>query len=114
MVSANTAEKVADKVTGQPGSADDVVKQINDIRAEIAQLNKLVGNIGSNAADNIKAQAKEKLSQLSDLTEEELRVLRAKADLAGEKFVSGVRKQPLAAVGIAAGVGFVLALMLRK
>jgi ElaB/YqjD/DUF883 family membrane-anchored ribosome-binding protein len=114
MVSANTAEKVADKVTGQPGSAEDVVKQINDIRAEIAQLNKLVGNIGSNAADTIKAQAKEKLSQLSDLTEEELKLLRAKADLAGEKLVSGVRKQPLAAVGIAAGVGFVLALMLRK
>lgn len=114
MVSANTAEKVADKVTGQPGSAEDVVSQINDIRAEIAQLNKLVGSIGANAADNIKAQAKEKFSQLSDLTEEELKLLRAKADLAGEKFVSGVRKQPLAAVGIAAGVGFVLALMLRK
>ena len=114
MVSANTAEKAADKVTGQPGSAEDVVKQINDIRAEIAQLNKLVGNIGSASADNIKAQAKEKLSQLSDLTEEELRMLRAKADLAGEKFVSGVRQQPLAAVGIAAGMGFLIALMLRK
>ena len=114
MVSANTAEKVADKVTGQPGSADDVVNQINDIRAEIAQLSKLVGNIGSNTADNLKAQAREKFSQLSDLTEEELKLLRAKADLAGEKFVSGVRSQPLAAVGIAAGIGFVLALMLRK
>lgn len=114
MVSANTAEKVADKVTGQPGSADDVVKQINEIRAEIAQLNKLVGSLGSATADNIKTQAKEKLSQLSDLTEEELKLLRAKADLAGEKFVTGVRKQPVAAVGIAAGVGFILALMLRK
>ncbi len=114
MVSANTAEKVADKVTGQPGATEDVVKQINDIRAEIAQLNKLIGNIGSGTADNIKAQAKEKLSQLSDITEEELKMLRAKADLAGEKFVTGVRKQPLAAVGIAAGVGFVLALMMRK
>jgi len=111
MVSANTAEKVADKVTG---SADDVVKQINDIRAEIAQLNKMVGKIGSESADTITTQAKEKLSQLSDLTEEELRMLREKADMAGEKFVTGVRSQPLAAVGIAAGVGFLLALLVRK
>lgn len=114
MVSANAAEKAADKITGQPGSAEDVVKQINDIRAEIAQLNKLIGKIGSTSADNIKAQAKEKFSQLSDMTEEEVRMLREKADLAGEKFVSGVRSQPLAAVGIAAGIGFLLALTIRK
>lgn len=114
MVSANTAEKVADKVTGQPGSAEDVVKQINDIRAEIAQLNKLVGKIGGASADNLKTQAKEQLNRLSDLTEEELRMLREKAGMAGEKFVSGVRSQPLAAVGIAAGVGFLIALMIRK
>ncbi len=113
MVSANTAEKLADKVAGS-GAAEDVVKQINDIRAEITRLNKLIGDVGSVSAANIKAQAKEKLSQLSDLTDEELKMLRAKAELAGETFVTGVRKQPLAAVGIAAGVGFLLALMLRK
>lgn len=114
MVSANTAEKAADKIAGQPGAVEDLIKQINDIRAEIADLSKVVGDVGSASASNIKAQAKEKLSRLSDLTEEEIRMLREKADVAGEKFVSGVRNQPLAAVGIAAGIGFVLALMLRK
>lgn len=103
MASSNT-EKVA----------DDLAKQIDEIRDQINEIKKIVGSAGASSAAQIKAQAKEKLSQFSDITEEELRVLREKADDAGERIISGVRQQPLAAVGIAAGVGFLLALMLRN
>lgn len=95
-------------------TADDLVKQIDEIRAEIAKLNKLVGEIGSASASTLKGQAKETFEQLSDLTEEELRALRRRADLAGQKFTDCVREQPVAAVGAAVGLGFLAALLLRK
>lgn len=99
--------------TGSPG-ADDLLKQINEIRAEMTKLSKLVGDIGEASATTLKGQAKERIDRLSEATEEELRALRERADLAGQKLTESVREQPLAAVGIAAGVGFLIALLMRK
>lgn len=95
-------------------ATDDLLKQIGDIRAEIAKLNKIVGDFGNSSAATLKSQAKDKMDRLSELTEEELRALRERADVAGQKLTETVREQPLAAVGVAAGIGFLIALLMRN
>lgn len=95
-------------------TADDLLKQINDIRADIAKLTKLVGDVGEASTAGLRSQAKERIDRLSEFTEEELAALRERAGVAGQKFTETVREQPLAAVGIAVGLGFLAALLMRK
>lgn len=105
---------MANATTNGSPALDDVVKQVDEIRTEIAKLNKMLGAAGGTAADDLKSRAKEKLDRLSDLTDEELQALRERADLAGRQFADTVRRQPVAAVGVAAAAGFLAALLLRK
>jgi ElaB/YqjD/DUF883 family membrane-anchored ribosome-binding protein len=105
---------MANASTAESAGTDDLIKQINEIRADIAKLNKVIGNLGESSAADLKGQAKERMNRLSEATEDELRALRERADVAGRKLTESVREQPFAAVGIAAGVGFLIALLMRK
>lgn len=103
-----------DANTGDYASATDVEKQLAQLSADIAALTKVVASFGSGKLDEASQQAKmfaEDLSQRSSAAASDIkdRLAAAESDLEGR-----IRRNPLASVGIAAGVGFFLALLSRR
>lgn len=95
-------------------TATDVEKQLAQLSADIAALTKIVASFGSGKLDEASQQAKtiaEEISQRSSAAASDIkeRLAAAESDLEGQ-----IRRYPLASVGIAAGVGFFLALLSRR
>lgn len=92
-------------------SADDVRNQIAALQADVAQLTKTVGDYGRARGDEAKAAATKKAEELRlradhlrHEAETQLKTGYAQAETA-------VRDNPAAAVGIAAGLGFLVGLL---
>lgn len=108
---AATAPLVKDTDTNDYASSTDVENQLEKLSAEIAALTKIVASFGTGKLDEAQQQAKsvaDEISQRSAAAAADIkdRFMAAESDLEGQ-----IRKYPLAAVGIAAGIGFIAALL---
>ncbi|HBF31217.1 hypothetical protein [Rhizobium sp.] len=95
-------------------SATDVEKQLEKLSADIAALTKVVASFGSGKLDEASQQAKtfaDDISQRSSAAASDIkdRLAAVESDLEGQ-----IRRYPLASVGIAAGLGFIAALLSRR
>lgn len=118
MASTAKANGSGSKTTGSSASAsagevttDDIRAQIAALQSDVAELTRTVGDYGRSRGDEAKAAAARKAEELkarADMVrhdaETQLRSGYAQAETA-------VRDNPAAAVGLAAGVGFVLGLL---
>ncbi|MGE0233183.1 MAG: YqjD family protein [Flavobacteriaceae bacterium] len=95
------------------GSAD-IEAQLGQVRDDIAMLAKSIAALGANKKTALKADAQRRLDNLGTASEEVLHSLNRQIG-AIEKEISGqVRDRPLTTLGIAAGVGFLLAMVMRR
>ncbi|MBB4952228.1 ElaB/YqjD/DUF883 family membrane-anchored ribosome-binding protein [Agrobacterium vitis] len=109
MAATTPLAKDADK--NDYASSADVEKQLEKLSADIAALTKVIASFGTGKLDEAQQQAKsvaEDISQRSSAAATDIkdRLLAAESDLEGQ-----IRRYPLAAVGIAAGFGFIAALL---
>lgn len=89
-------------------------QRIDDLKDEIASLSKTLSALGGQKVDDYRDTV-EKLA--SDAMAASLRAFdtaRTEAASLEEGFERQVREHPLRAIGIAAGVGFLFALMTRR
>lgn len=98
-----TAESVQNNEKGTSATAADVEEQFEKLRRDIAALTRTLGEFGSRkvdeAADRTAALAADARNRLKSVEGD---------------FEDRIRANPLAAVGIAAGVGFLVALIARR
>jgi len=92
-------------------SADDVRDQIAALQADMAQLTKTVGDYGKSRGEEARAVANAKAAELRTRADEARTAAEAQLKSGYAQAETAVRDNPAAAVGIAAGVGFVLGLL---
>ncbi|WP_114390808.1 DUF883 family protein [Notoacmeibacter marinus] len=95
----STTKKPADA----PATTGDVEKEIAQLRADVASLTETLKSVGAATARDLQGRAYGKRDEISD----QLRVKE-------EEIKERVRENPLQALGIAAGVGFLVGVIWRS
>jgi len=107
--------------TATPGKSANEAKDIADLEADIKQLKadlekllKQMQQTGEQGYGTARRAAALGADQLKAQGEAKLEELRAGAVAIEEQVLASVREKPLTSLGIAAGVGFLLALIARR
>lgn len=95
----------------EPGSIED---DIAELRAEVAALAKQIGALGEKSVNTARRAAAEGVEQLRSQGEAKFAELREKTDDIEAQVTATVREKPITSLAIAAGVGFLFALIARR
>lgn len=110
---ATTAEK-----TTKPGNGSRTPQalesEISQLKADIAKLTKQLQATGEHSFSTARRAAAESVGQLRAQGEAAIDRVRSGADDIESQLTASIREKPLTALGIAVGVGFVLAWMMRR
>lgn len=110
---------------GSDVAIGDIEAQLAQLTAELGALSRSVANFGADSAAAAGDQAGQMKQQIAERARAMGEALAARSEAAGtaarERFLSAegrvedqVRAHPLAALGIAAGLGFVAALLAKR
>lgn len=95
-------------------AGQDLQEQLRSLRADVAELTTTLGRFSRAQAESLRDQAQEGLRAARTEAEEQLA---AAGDFAGRKYVETedyIRANPATAIGIAAGVGFLVGLVMSR
>ena len=114
-----TAEpKPLDRANGPtprtPEAIDQLVADLDKMRAEIVTLSNAVAKVGGKAAGNVRQHAEELTGDVAAAYKAGLGDLGDELTRLESSASRAIRDKPLQAVGIAAGIGFLLALFSRR
>jgi ElaB/YqjD/DUF883 family membrane-anchored ribosome-binding protein len=114
---AQTPKGVAgnERVAGNNGgTAEDLAADIEQLKADIAKLAKQLQETGQHSYGAARHAASEGIEQLRAQGEAAYERLRANAGDMERQLTDAVREKPVTALAIAAGIGFLFALMTRR
>jgi ElaB/YqjD/DUF883 family membrane-anchored ribosome-binding protein len=100
--------------SGEGATQADLEADIRQLKAEIEKLGKLMAATGEHGYGTAKRAAALGAEQLRAQGEAKLGELRANARDIEEQVLSHVREKPITSLAIAAGVGFLFALIARR
>ncbi|SMH57058.1 DUF883 family protein [Mesorhizobium australicum] len=107
-------EKPANGSRATDPSISEMEAQIETLKAEIAKLTAQVQSSGEKSLEALKSIAQEGATQMRAKGEAAVQGLKSEAsDIEGE-IVARVREKPVTSLAIAAGVGFLFALLTRR
>jgi ElaB/YqjD/DUF883 family membrane-anchored ribosome-binding protein len=114
MPSANSTNDLG-RATGESSSASrDVEVQIHQLRDDIAALARSVAAVGNEKASEVRGKAKRAANDAADASMQMVESAREQAKNWERDLERQIRTSPLQSVAIAAGVGFLFALMTRR
>jgi ElaB/YqjD/DUF883 family membrane-anchored ribosome-binding protein len=104
------------KSAGEAGDASvaQLEQQISDLRKEIASLTKNIGNYGSARIDDYKAGFDRLAGDAVQASLNAVSSAKSSALSLEENLEDHVRSRPLQSIGIAVGVGFLVAMLARR
>ncbi len=114
MATAKTAPASNNNTATDDVSAREIEANIERIRGDIASLAGSLKQYGAGKSEEYKAKATATGQDLSKMSQDALNDLSAELANYERAFVSEVRRHPLQSIGIAAGVGFLLAALWRR
>ncbi len=113
--SAKPAKPVREaKAAAADGSAAEMEAQIAALRDEIAKLRSQVASSSGRSVEALKAIAEEGVQQVRSQGQAAMKNLRDNADDIEAQIVATVREKPVTSLAVAAGVGFLFALIARR
>lgn len=95
-------------------AAQDIAADVAKLREDIARLASEIASLGRQSMNTAKRAAAEGVDQLRAQGEAGVDGLRANAEDVQEQLVQTVREKPITALAIAAGIGYLFALMTRR
>lgn len=107
---ANTATKPKKETTDQ----DDVKLELEILREDIARLTKTVADYGKSQGNHLKAVAKGHAKDAQAKGQEAADRVVRKAEDTYHDAEAAIRENPGAAVGIAAGLGFLVGMLMTR
>lgn len=100
--------------TGSAASSKDIEVQLEQLREDIAALAKTVAAVGNEKASEVKSKARRAAAEATDASYQIAEAAKNQA-LTWERDLEGqIRANPIQSVAIAAGVGFLFALLSRR
>ena len=96
------------------GSASDIEAQLQQLREDIRNLARSVAAAGNEKADEVKGKARRAASDAADASLQMVDAAREQAKSLERDLERQIRSNPLQSVAIAAGVGFLFALITRR
>jgi ElaB/YqjD/DUF883 family membrane-anchored ribosome-binding protein len=96
------------------GASKDVENQLNQLREDIAGLARSVANLGNEKAGEMRGKARRAASDAADSSRQMMEAAQKQALTWERDLERQIRTNPLQSVAIAAGVGFLFALMTRR
>lgn len=114
MATAKTATGSTQKSADTSVSASEIEENIERIRNDIATLAGSLKTYGAGKTDEYKARAASAGEDLTRKSQEALDDLTAELQSYERALGSHVRRHPLQALGIAAGIGFLVATLVRR
>ena len=109
-----TATAITEHNDEMKGITADVQTRIEKIRSDIRALTNTVAEHGSYAAADVKGQAGAISRDVAKASEEAIAELRKQLDILERDARVKIRENPMAAIGIAAGIGFLAAMLMRR
>lgn len=88
--------------------------EVKELRSMLHELGKTVGDIGRNEAASFQSKVKHEAQRAADASRDAMHAVGDRAEAMGKDVGDSVKKHPFAAVGIALGVGFLAALVMRR
>ncbi len=95
-------------------SSKDIDAQLQQLREDIASLARSVAAVGSGKANEVRGKARRAASDAADASLQMVESAREQALTWERDLERQIRTKPIQAVAIAAGVGFLFALMTRR
>lgn len=114
MATGKPATASAGKPANDTVSASDIEADIERIRGDIASLAGSLKRYGADKTDEYKERATTAGQDLTKMSQDALNDLTKELKNYERALSSQVRSHPLQALGIAAGVGFLLAALVRR
>jgi ElaB/YqjD/DUF883 family membrane-anchored ribosome-binding protein len=111
---ATASEKTAKNENGANRSVEDLETEIAALRADIAKLTEDLAALGKASINTARRAASQGAEQLRSQGEAAIADLKANAADFEAQLVEAVREKPVTALAIAAGVGFLFALIARR
>ncbi|WP_117192276.1 DUF883 family protein [Rhizobium terrae] len=93
---------------------NDIETQLQQLREDIANLARTVAAVGNEKAGEVKGRARRAASEAADASMHMVEAAREQAVSLERDLERQIRTNPIQAVAIAAGVGFLFALMTRR
>lgn len=95
-------------------TAQDLAADVAKLREDLAKLAKEIGTLGQQSMNTAKRAAAEGVDQLRSQGEATMADLRTNARDVEQQLAETVREKPMTSLAIAAGIGFLFALMTRR
>jgi ElaB/YqjD/DUF883 family membrane-anchored ribosome-binding protein len=111
---ATVSSKVRKAVDEATETNPDLQAQITALKDDIANIAATLARIGKSSAEDAKRSAAESYESARVRGEETFDDLRLQARELEEQLTETVRENPLTTIAVAAGVGFLLALIARR
>ncbi|WP_244629608.1 DUF883 family protein [Martelella limonii] len=108
-----SAEKTTGAPTGKTTEAD-IQAQIDQLRGDIAELTKLIGSLGNQKASEARAKAEQFKDEAIRTGQDAYDRARDEALSFEEDVEDHIRNRPLQSIMMAAGFGFLMALLTRR
>lgn len=108
---------IADKISGKNGaaaSAGDIEAQLEQLSHDVAELTRIVASFGNGKVQEATNRAARISNEVAEASAEAIQSARSSLVSAEEDLEAHIRNKPLQAICIAAGVGFLAALMTRR
>ena len=109
-----TTSTKAGKENGTAPTPEDLAADIEQLKADIAKLTELLQETGQHSYGAARRAATEGVEQLRAKGEEAIENLKASANDFEQQISDSVREKPLTSLAIAAGVGYLFALLARR
>ncbi len=106
--------KTTDKISATAKSAEDLEADIRQLQADIATLTKQLAETGEHGFGAARRAAAQGAEHLRERGEAAMEKLRGNAHDIEDQIAATVREKPMTALAVAAGVGFLFALLSRR
>lgn len=111
---ATTATRTKTTAKAANSAAANIEEQIRKIREDITGLGSAIAKFGSSKAGQYQAEAEGAVNDAAERSREALDAANRELSRLEKQLAGRIRRNPVSAVGIAAGIGFIVALLMRR
>jgi ElaB/YqjD/DUF883 family membrane-anchored ribosome-binding protein len=105
---------MATKQATGDGSIDDLMAQLETIRADVAKLTSILSKIATDEVDTARAKVRDAASTIGDQGERLAGAARDSAQSSAHEVEAAIQRNPLSAVLVAVGLGFLFGMFSRR